>query len=55
MVASAAVTLAALGSRPEGMHALGAAWLFTLVVGIGFALIAVWCLTYASVVEMCCR
>lgn len=40
-------TLAALGPRPEDMHASGAAWVFTLVVGIGFVLVAAWCLTYA--------
>jgi hypothetical protein len=42
-----AVILATLGPRPEDMHASGAAWMFTVVVGIGFVLVAAWCLAYA--------
>ncbi|OXR45164.1 hypothetical protein B7C42_03122 [Nocardia cerradoensis] len=36
-----------LDQRPVGLNASGAAWIFTLVISIGFVAIAVWCLWFA--------
>ncbi|MDN2495461.1 hypothetical protein FHY52_01855 [Nocardia nova] len=50
----AAASLLALGAlvpgldqRPEGLSASGAAWIFTVVIGVGFVGIAAWCLGFA--------
>lgn len=36
-----------LGPQPLDMEASGAAWIFTLIVGVGFVAVAIWCIAFA--------
>lgn len=42
-----ASSLLALDPPPTELHASDLAWTFTLVVGVGFVIVALWCLAYA--------
>ena len=41
-----AVSVVALGSRPEWVAASSSAWAYTVVVGAAFAVAVIWCLVY---------